>query len=69
MIHKIMKILPTIDSKFKEEKTVRSRMREFIILESIFVTSLLSKRKDHIILLMEKIFLYQSEINKITNIK
>jgi len=44
-------------------------MREFIILESIFVTSLLSKRKDHIILLMEKIFLYQSEINKITNIK
>ena len=43
MIHKITKILPTIDSKLKEEKLLKvDRMREFIILESIFVPSLLS---------------------------
>jgi len=39
MIHKITKILPTIDSKFKVEKLLEvDKMREFIILEPIFVT-------------------------------
>ena len=45
------KLLPTIDSKFEEEKRLEiDRMREFIILELIFITSLLSKQKDNIIL-------------------
>ena len=65
-----MKILPTIDSNFEEGKLLEvDKMREFIILESIFVTSILSKRKNHIIVLMVKIFVYESEMNKIINIK